>query len=71
MQLSTDDLLIRQISALISATADATSTSREPAPLIEARLYQALGVHCAEKQKPAAIFTKSGVGTTPTGLIYW
>ena len=32
MQPSTDDLLIRQISALISATADAASTSSEHAP---------------------------------------
>ena len=31
MQPSTDDLLIRQISALISATADAASTSKEHA----------------------------------------
>lgn len=71
MQPSTDDLLIRQISALISATADAASTSREHAPFIEARLYQSLAAHCAEKQKVAAIFARSGFGTTRTGLIYW
>ena len=34
MQPSTDDLLIRQISALISATADAASTSSEHAPFM-------------------------------------
>ena len=71
MQSSTDDLLMRQISALISATAAATSTGREPAALIESRLYQTLAAHCAEKQKLAAMFAKSGVGTTRTGLIYW
>jgi hypothetical protein len=71
MQPSTDDLLIRQISALVSATAAETSTGREPAALIEARLYQALAAHCAEKQKLAAVFAKGGVGATRTGLIYW
>jgi hypothetical protein len=40
MQPSTDDLLIRQISALISATADASSPSKEYAPFMEARLYE-------------------------------
>jgi len=71
MQPSTDDLLIRQISALVSATADAASTSREHAPFIEARLYEALAAHCAEKQKTAAMLARSGIGTTRTGLIYW
>lgn len=71
MQPSTDDLLIRQISALISATADAVSTSREHAPFIEARLYQALAAHCAEKQRIAAMLARNGVGTTQTGLVYW
>ena len=71
MQPSTDDLLIRQISALISATADAASTSREHAPFIEARLYESLAAHCAEKQRLAAAFAGSGVGKTKGGLIYW
>jgi hypothetical protein len=71
MQPSTDDLLIRQISALISATADAASTSREHAPFIEARLYQSLAAHCAEKQKIAAMLARGGLGATRTGLIYW
>jgi hypothetical protein len=71
MQPSTDDLLIRQISALISATADAVSTSQEPAPLVEARLYQALAAHCVEKQKIAAMLARNGVGMTQTGLVYW
>jgi hypothetical protein len=71
MQPSTDDLLIRQISALISATADAVSNGSEPARLIEARLYQSLAAHCAEKQTIAAMLAKNGVGATQTGLIYW
>jgi len=71
MQPSTDDLLIRQISALISATADAASTSSEHTPFIEARLYEALAAHCAEKQRLAAAFTRRGAGKTPRGLIYW
>lgn len=71
MQPSTKDLLIRQISALISATADAASTSREHAPFIEARLYETLAAHCAEKQRLAAAFARSGAGATRGGLIYW
>ena len=71
MQPSTEYLLIRQISALISATADATSSSKEYAPLMEARLYDALAAHCAEKQRIAAIFAKNGFATRPRGLIYW
>jgi hypothetical protein len=70
MQPSTDDLLIRQISALISATADAASTSREHAPFMEARLYETLAAHCAEKQRVAA-FARSGFTTARRGLIYW
>ena len=71
MQQSTDDLLIRQISALISATADAASPSKEYAPLVEARLYETLAAHCAERQRIAAILSRSGFGTAKGGLIYW
>lgn len=71
MQPSTDDLLMRQISALISATADAASTSREHAPSLEARLYETLAAHCAEKKRLAATFAGSGFGTARRGLIYW
>ena len=71
MQPSTDDLLIRQISALISATAEAASTSRDHAPFIEARLYESLAAHCAEKQRFAAALARSGGGRTSRGLIYW
>jgi hypothetical protein len=71
MQPSPDDLLIRQISALVSATAEAASTSRENIPFMEARLYEALSAHCAEKQRFAAMVARSGIGATRTGLIYW
>jgi hypothetical protein len=71
MQPSTDDLLIRQISALISATADAVSNGSEHAPLVEARLYRSLAAHCVEKQTIAAMLAKNGVGATQTGLVYW
>ena len=71
MQPSIDDLLIRQISALISATADAASTSSEHAPFMEARLYETLAAHCAEKQRLAAAFARSGAAKTKRGLIYW
>jgi hypothetical protein len=56
---------------LISATADASSPSKEYAPFMEARLYETLAAHCAEKMRIAAIFAKSGFATTPRGLIYW
>ena len=71
MQPSTDDLLIRQISALISATADAASTGSEHTYFMEARLYETLAAHCAEKQRVAAAFVGSGAGKTRRGLIYW
>jgi len=38
---------------------------------MEARLYETLAAHCAEKQKLAAIFARSGFATARTGLIYW
>ena len=59
MQQSTDDLLIRQISALISATADAASPSKEYAPLVEARLYETLAAHCAERQRMQQYFPEA------------
>jgi hypothetical protein len=71
MQPSTDDLLIRQISALISATADAASNGTEHTHFMEARLYETLAAHCAEKQRVAAAFAGSGAGKTRRGLIYW
>ena len=59
MQPSTEYLLIRQISALVSATADATSSSKEYAPLMEVRLYDALAAHCAEKLRLAALSARN------------
>jgi hypothetical protein len=78
MQPTTEYLLIRQISALISATADATSSSKEYAPLMEARLYEALAAHCAEKQRLATVSARHAslsarnIGApVQNGLIYW
>ena len=71
MQPSIDDLLIRQVSALISATADAASAGPEHVSFMEARLYDTLAAHCAEKQRLAAMIRRSGAGARPRGLIYW
>ena len=72
MQPSTDDLLIRQISALISATADAALAGSEYAPFMEARLYETLAAHCAEKQRIAATSAKARIcRRRRRGLIYW
>ena len=51
MQPSTDDLLIRQISALISATADAASTNREHVPFMEAQALRDPGGTLRRKAK--------------------
>lgn len=71
MQLSTDDLLIRQISALISATANAAASDREHALFVETRLYQRLAEHCAEKQRLAATYAMGRTTMARRGLIYW
>ena len=71
MQPSTDELLIRQISALVSATADAATASREHVAFVEARLYGTLAAYCAERQKLAAAFARGGIAKTRTGLVYW
>ena len=84
MQPPTEYLLIRQISALIAATADATSPSKEYVPLTEARLYAALAAHCTERQKLAAVPAKDtspAMDTSPAplgmteaveeGVVYW
>jgi hypothetical protein len=78
MQPLIEDLLIRQISALIAATADATSSSKEYAPLMEAKLYDSLAAHCAEKQKRAAVSAKQEAlsavtmsGPPQDGVVYW
>lgn len=78
MQASIEDLLIRQISALIAATADATSPSKEYAPLMEAKLYNTLAAHCAERQRLATVSAKNASlswtsmsGPPQDGLVYW
>ena len=71
MQLSRDDGLIREISAWISATAEQRRPNKEYAPFMEAKLYETLAAHCAERQRIAAIFARSGFATTQRGLIYW
>ena len=82
MQPPTEYLLVRQISALIAATADATSPSKEYVPLTEARLYEALAAHCAERQRLVAVPARDTARDTsppPTsmgelgqeGVVYW
>ena len=78
MQPPTEYLLIRQISALIAATADATSPSKEYVPLTEARLYAALAAHCTERQKLAAVPARDTspppigmTGPMQEGVVYW
>jgi hypothetical protein len=78
MQPSIEDLLIRQISALIAATADATSSGKEYVLLMEAKLYDSLAAHCAEKQRLAAVSSKQAAlsainmsGPPQDGLVYW
>ena len=68
---SMDDLL-RQVSALVSETADAVCTNGGSILSMEAQLYGALAIHCAEKQRLAAAAFASGVATSAhKGLIYW
>lgn len=84
MQPSIEDLLIRQVSALIAATADATAASKGYVLLTEARLYEALAAHCTERQKLAAAPAKNtspAMDTSPAplgmteaveeGVVYW
>jgi len=70
---SMDDLLLRQVSALVSQTADAVCTNSEDVPSVEARFYRALAIHCAEKQTLAAAESASGAVSSAQkgGLIYW
>jgi hypothetical protein len=51
MQPSMNDLVVRQVSALVSTTADAVCTSGENVPSMEAQFYESLAMHCAEKQR--------------------
>jgi hypothetical protein len=73
MEPSIDDLLVRQVSALVRVTADAVCTREENAPAMEAQFYRALAVHYAEKQRLAAVaaFAKGEATSAQKGLIYW
>ena len=68
---SIDDLLVRQVSALVSETADAVCRDMEQIPSMESHFYDVLALHCAEKQRLASAFARSGAGKTRQGLIYW
>jgi hypothetical protein len=72
MQPSMDNLLVRQVSALVSTTAEAVCTKGENVPFVEAKFYEVLAAHCAEKQRLAAVaFAKGGTARAQKGLIYW
>ena len=68
MQPSTDDLLIRQISALISATADAASSSSEHTPFMEARLYETSGCTLRRKAKARGSICQKWSRKDATGI---
>ena len=69
---STDDLLVRQVSALVSETADAVCIDMEQIPSMEAHFYHVLALHCAGKQRLAdAGFASVATARTQTGLVYW
>jgi hypothetical protein len=72
MQPSMNDLVVRQVSALVSTTADAVCTSGENVPSMEAQFYESLAMHCAEKQRLAAAALANGaLARTQEGVIYW
>jgi hypothetical protein len=71
MQISIDDLLVRQVSAIVSATADAVCEAGD-VPATETQLYEMLAEHCAEKQRlAAAAYAQSETPRLQRGLIYW
>jgi hypothetical protein len=59
--MSMQELLMRQVSALVSATADAVLPSAKGKNVleIEADFYHVLAINCAEKQKLCAGFAKT------------
>ena len=57
---SMDDLLVRQVNALVSETADAACTDTEKIPSMEAHFYGVLARYCAEKHRLAAAAFASG-----------
>lgn len=72
MQTSMNDLLVRQVNALVSTTADAVCTTGENVPAMEARFYEVLAIHCTEKQRLAAAAHADGAAArAQKGLIYW
>jgi anti-anti-sigma regulatory factor len=69
---SIDDLLVRQVSALVSETADAVCIDMEQVPSMESHFYDVLALHCAGKQRLAAAgFASVATARTQTGLVYW
>ena len=75
---SIDDLLVRQVSALVSETADAVCINMEQIPSMEAHFYDVLALHCAGRQRLAAARFAIGAGfgsgaaaRTQKGLVYW
>jgi hypothetical protein len=68
-QVSVPDMLVRQVSALVQATADACHDPNDPKVddvlTIEAQLYYVLAENCAAKQKLAEGFAKGFAKTRP------
>ena len=51
MERSMDDLLGRQVSALVSTTTDAVCTKGENVPVHGGAVLRNPGIHCAERQR--------------------
>jgi len=71
MEPSMHDLLVRQVSALVSTTADAVCTTGKMFHPWRAQIYEVLATHCAEKQRLAAAFANGAAARAKNGLIYW
>jgi hypothetical protein len=73
MQPSIDHLLVRQVSALVSAAADAACTEGENVSSMEAQFYEILAEYCAEKQRlaAAAAYAEGEAIMAQKGLSYW
>ncbi len=73
MQTSIGDLLVCQVGALVSATADAVcSTAGKDVPSIEAQFYELLTEYCAEKHRlAAAAYADREAARSKRELIYW
>ena len=69
---SIDDLLVRQVNALVSETADAACTDIEKFPSMQAHFYGVLARYCAEKHRlAAAAFASGPAARIQKGLVYW